>query len=371
MSRRLRVLHLIDNLNYGGMERVLADLVTRLDREQFESHVLGLAYLGRFAQGLETSAGLHVADRMSRASMLWPRRLAHQIRQLAPDVVHSHSGVWYKGSLASRLAGVSRLVHTDHGRPQPDPWTGRFLERMAARRTNVVVAVSEPLAELLVSRVGVDARKLTIVHNGVDTARHRPVADTGRLRRELGLRPETPLLGSIGRLEAIKGYDIMLEAFALLRAAWSGGEPPVLVVAGGGSEQPKLISWAERAGLADAVHLLGWRDDVAELHASFALFTLASRSEGTSISLLEAMSAGLCPVVTDVGGNANVLGPELAHRLVRANDPAALAAAWRVALLDPATRCRDAGTARQQVLESFGLDAMVRAYQRIYLGAAA
>jgi glycosyltransferase involved in cell wall biosynthesis len=300
--------------------------------------------------------------------MLWPGGLAEQIRRIAPDVVHSHSGVWYKGSLAARLGGVPRLVHTDHGRPQPDPWSGRLLDRIAAGRTDVVVAVSEPLAELLVSRVGIDRRKLTIVHNGVDTARHRPREDTGRIRRELGAGIGTPVLGSIGRLEPIKGYDLMLEAFARLRATWNDGEPPVLLIAGGGTEANRLAAWADRAGLGGGVHLLGWRDDVAELHASFTLFTLASRSEGTSISLLEAMSAGLCPIVTDVGGNADVLGPGLAHRLVPPNDPVALASAWRAALLDPGARLRDAEAARRRVVDGFALDGMVRAYSRLYLG---
>src|SRR5262249_2001711 len=158
-----------------------------------------------------------------------------------------------------------------------------------------------------------------------------------------------PVLGSIGRLEPIKGYDIMLEAFGRLWSNWRGEPGPVLVIAGGGGEQAKLASMAERAGCSSGIRLLGWRDDVAELHAMFTLFTLASRSEGTSISLLEAMSAGLCPVVTDVGGNAAVLGPDLAHRLVRPNDPDSLAAAWRAALQEPATRCRDAEAARQRV----------------------
>ena len=369
MSRRLRVLQLIDNLNYGGMERVLADLVRRLAQDRYECHVLGLTYLGQFAEGLESSAGLHVAEPMSSRSMLWPRSLAGQIRRIGPDVVHSHSGVWYKGSLAARLAGVRRLIHTDHGRPQPDPWAGRLLERIAAARTDVIVAVSEPLADLLVHRVGVNRAKLVVVHNGVDTDTHRPRPDAGRVRRELGLSPDTPVLGSIGRLEPIKGYDIMLEAFGRLWGNWSQEPRPVLVIAGDGSEQAKLAALADRIGFSDGIRLLGWRDDVAELHATFNLFTLASRSEGTSISLLEAMSAGLCPVVTDVGGNAGVLGPKLAHRLVRPNDPDALAAAWRAALQSADARCRDAEAARQRVLASFGLDTMVTAYESLYLGA--
>src|SRR5436190_10727478 len=128
MANRIRVLHVIQNLNYGGMERVLSDIVLRCDGERFESHVLCLQYLGRFAEGLEKVATLHVAKPMGSASMLWPRQLAAQIRALAPDVVHSHSGVWYKASLASRLAGVPRFVHTEHGRAQPDSLRNRIVD---------------------------------------------------------------------------------------------------------------------------------------------------------------------------------------------------------------------------------------------------
>src|SRR5262245_53582999 len=117
MSRKIRVLNIINNLNYDGMERMLADLVRRTDPSRLDKHVLALSYLGQFAKGLQDVATLHVADRMPRWSSLWPRRLARQIQQIAPDVVHTHSGVWYKASLAARLAGVRRLIHTEHGRP--------------------------------------------------------------------------------------------------------------------------------------------------------------------------------------------------------------------------------------------------------------
>ena len=97
---------------------------------------------------------------------------------------------------------------------------------------------------------------------------------------------------------------------------------------------------------------------------------MSSHSEGTSVSLLEAMSAQLCPIVTDVGGNAAVLGSILRHRLVPPRDPSALAAVWRDALAEPGRRSADAAAARARVLEAFTLDAMVRAYERLYEGKA-
>ena len=119
-------------------------------------------------------------------------------------------------------------------------------------------------------------------------------------------------------------------------------------------------------GLRDEIRFLGWRDDVHDLYATLVLFTLASRSEGTSVSLLEAMSAGLCPVVTDVGGNADILGEELKHRLVPPEDPVALTNAWENALKDLARRERDARVARSRVTARFGLDSMVKSYEQLY-----
>lgn len=368
MSRRLRVLHVIQNLNYGGMERVLSDIVLRCDRRRFEPHVLCLRYLGRFAKELEGAATLHVAPPMSRSSMVWPRALARQIRSISPDVVHSHSGVWYKASLGSRLAGVPLVLHTEHGRPKPDRIKGRFVDRIGAAGSDIVVAVSEALAVQLARGLAIPKRKILVVPNGVDTEGFRPRADTGRLRAELGLGPATPIIGSIGRLEPIKGYDVMIEAFARLRAR-SANSGAVLVIAGEGSERDSLEAMARARGLDRCVFLMGWRDDVADLHSAFSIFTMSSRSEGTSVSLLEAMSAGIAPVVTDVGGNAAVLGDELRGCLVPSEQPETLAAVWEETLLSGAEADRSRAAARRRVIDAFNVDTMVRAYERIYEGA--
>ena len=369
-TRRTRVLHVIQNLNYGGMERVLSDIALHCDQGRFETHVLCLQYLGRFSKGLEDVATLHVAAPMSRGSMLWPRALATQIRAIAPDVIHSHSGVWYKASLAGRLAGVPRIIHTEHGRGKPDPIRSRLIDRLGASRTDVVVAVSALLAAELVRGLAIPGKKVVAIPNGVDTNAYRPRADTLRLRSELGIGEKTPIIGSIGRLEWIKGYDVMIEAFERLRAS-SADLGAVLVIAGEGTQRLALEETIRARKLDRSVFLLGWRDDVRDMHSAFSLFTMSSRSEGTSISLLEAMSTGLAPVVTDVGGNAAVLGDALRHCLGPSENAAMLAAAWAAALADSARLEEDRSAARKRVVESFALDAMVKAYERVYAGEAA
>jgi glycosyltransferase involved in cell wall biosynthesis len=370
IERKRRVLHVVNNLNYGGMERVVAEIARRTDSSRFETHVLALGYLGHFSQGLGAYATLHLAEPMPRWSMLYPRTFARQLARIAPDVVHLHSGVWYKAGAAASLAGVPYQIYTDHGRQNPDPWLHRAIDRRASRHTDVVVCVSERLGQHVATFVKHPSR-IRVIPNGVDTERYSPRSDDGEFRRELGIAADIPIVGSIGRLETVKGYDVLVRAFAKLRMAYGASAKPVLVLVGDGSERQSLERLASDLGLADSVHFVGWRSDIESLARAFNLFTMSSHSEGTSVSLLEAMSSGLCPVVTDVGGNAAVLGQDLAHRLVPPADPDRLAHALSEALLDRAARENDAHTARARVVQHYGLDSMVQRYEALYSGAPA
>ena len=362
----IRVLHVVRRLHYGGLERVVSEMLRRADRGAFENHVLTLIPPGHFGEGLHEFAELHQAPPMSKASNLRPVALAREIRAIRPDIVHTHSGVWHKAALAARIAGVPVVVHTEHGRAVPDPWIVRKMDWMASSKTDVVIAVSDAVARLLRERVVRHPGRVVVIPNGVDTEQFAPIPDDGQLRTELGVAQDTLIIGSIGRFMPVKGYDVAINAYGLLRREWRGGTPPVLVLAGDGPEREHLQALAVRLGAEAGVRFLGFRDDLGRLLAAFTIFTMSSHSEGMSVSLLEAMSAGLCPVVTDVGGNAAVLGPQLAHRLVPPADPAALAASWVDAFQNEARRRVDAGAARERVLNAFTLDATVEAYSRVY-----
>ena len=369
MTRRTKVLQVVLDLEAGGLERLVADLVRGIDRSRFDVELLALSHLGRYGEGLEAVAPVHTCRSFPLVSLLWPRKVAGLIRRIAPDVVHSHSGVWYKSSKAARLAGVPRVIHTDHGRRHvPDYRRDRFFDTRAARRTDVVVAVSDPLAKHMANGL-VDPAKVRVIRNGVDTKAFAPRPDDGALRASWGIAPGRPVIATVGRFDPIKRYDLMIEAFSHLRA--NGRSPaPALVIAGEGPDEGVLRRRIAELGLSeDDVKLPGWVGDVHPLLALATIFSLSSQSEGTSISLLEAMSAGVCPVVTDVGGNGQVLGENLRHRLVPFGDPKAMAEAWGKVLDDSATRERDGQVARRRVEDVYSLAAMVRAYERLYLEA--
>jgi glycosyltransferase involved in cell wall biosynthesis len=347
------------------MERVLHDLSRGLHGQGFEVHIVVVEAFGKFAEGLAGIARLHQVPAMSRLSLVYPAALVALLKEIAPDVVHSHAGVWFKASRGARLAGVPVVIHTEHGRRVPDLWSDRLIDNLASRSTDQIIAVSEALAQVLRDRVVHDPSRIRVIINGVDVDRLRPVSDVAALRRELDLPDGAPIIGSIGRLEPVKNYQLALRAFALLSAE-TGARSPVLVLVGDGSEREMLQQLATSLGIAQRVRFLGWHDEVERVYGAFDLFTMSSRSEGTSVSLLEAMSSGLCPVVTDVGGNRAVLGPELASLLVPSEDAAALAAGWKVQLSDPDRR-RDFGRrARARVENEFSLRRMVENHVTMY-----
>jgi glycosyltransferase involved in cell wall biosynthesis len=268
--------------------------------------------------------------------------------------------------LAAVQSRVPSIVHTEHGRQQPDPWSARMIDGLAARRTDAIVAVSERLAGDLPGLLHTSPKRVVFIPNGIDTEAYRPRVDDGSLRRELGIASNAPIVGSIGRLESIKAYELMVDAFARF-VATNVGRDAVLVIGGEGSSRPAIERAIENHRLRGRVHLIGWRNDIRALHSAFSVFTLSSKSEGTSISLLEAMSAGIPPVVTDVGGNGAVLGPSLSDGLVPFGDPDALAAGWGRLLATPSVLASVSRLARDRVVTAYGLDRMTRAYEQLYL----
>ena len=362
MTRRIRVLHVVRNLNDGGMERVVADLARTADPGVFDVHVMTLGQFGRFARDAGPHTALHRPPHMTRFSLVRPAALAGAVRRIAPNIVHAHSGTWYKTARASRLVGVP-VVYTDHGRHFPDPWSNRYLDRRAARITDRVVAVSRVLGDYLVARLGVAPEKIEVVPNGIDLRQ----LDARLAAVSVPARDDRIVFGTVGRVERVKGYDVLLAALA----QWPADAPrATTLIAGDGSERRTLEALARRLDLGDRVRFVGWVEEPERFYQLLDAFVLPSRSEGTSISLLEAMAAGRPPIATDVGGNGDVLGDELREWLVRPGDPAALVAKM-VAMARSAELRRQLGAAaRARILASYDLSRTAERYAEVYYSVA-
>jgi glycosyltransferase involved in cell wall biosynthesis len=299
--------------------------------------------------------------------MILPLGLIRSLRLCRPDVVHLHSGAWYKGALAARLAGVPWVVFTEHGRIHDDPWAARQLDRLAARLTDVIVPVSRQLETYLRDTLGVPAGRLRVIENGVDVELCSPGRATAEMRARLRLPTDALVVGSVGRLEHVKGYDRLLKTFAVLKGRSEATSNWHLVLCGDGTERASLELLAEQLGIRKAVTFAGWVDANADVYRCFDVFAVTSRSEGLSLSLLEAMACGIAPVVNDVGANREVLGPALERYAVADGAWDSFAELVAELLRDRAVRARAGAQAATRVRERFSLARVVREYCEVYM----
>ncbi len=365
----MRVTQLVFDLDGGGLETLVASILAGFAGTPVTMSVISLS--GRTGRVGATVLGLvdqfHAIEPWPAVSMAFPLGVARALRRTRADVVHLHSGAWFKGAWAARLARVPRVVYTEHGREHRDTRGTLLLDRQSARLTDAVVAVSARLEEYLARAVHVPRARLRTIVNGVDTRRFAPGPGSADLRGRLGIPPGATVVGSVGRLEAVKAYDRLVAALGRLRSARPGLDAH-LVVCGEGGQRAALEAQVAEAGLVGRVHLPGWIDDLPAWYRLFDVFALSSDSEGLSVSLLEAMACGCAPVVTDVGANAAVLGAELRGQVVPPRDTPALAEA--LAATAGAGGRRDAlgAAARRRVVAAYGLERMLAEYEKVYRG---
>jgi glycosyltransferase involved in cell wall biosynthesis len=363
----VRVTHVVFDLHGGGMESLVGAMAKRFAGSDIRMSVVSLSgRAGRAGSAATPYLYRYESFKPLRGvSMLAPTALVRSLKRIGTDVVHLHTGAWFKGALAGRLAGAG-VLYTEHGRTLEDPWLRRSLDRQAARWTDVVVCVSKPIHQYMQSVLHVPADRLRTIENGIDVERFSAGAPPLNVRARLGVPDDATLIGSVGRLEVVKGYDVLIDAFALLRARMPGPKAVFLVLCGDGSEREALLARAERAGVVDAVRLPGWVDDPVNLYRTLDVFVLPSRSEGASISLLEAMACGAVPVVSAVGANAETLGPSLKEQVVPPLDHRALATAIERTLLDPGRLAAARTLMRGRVEEHYDLRALTRRYEGLY-----
>lgn len=367
-ERPLHIVHITQHLEIGGLESFIMTCCRSHQNSSIRSSVLCLnGYDERYYREL-ASIGTRVAliSKQHRLDLPFLFRAAAFLRQIRADVVHSHGGCFLYAMLIGKLAGISRLIHTVHGMPVEHGFKARSEERVAASLARHVVAVSEQIADDLRKRLPGINSKLTLIINGIDTERFRPVRDQELLhttRQRFGIPPAGLLIGSVGRLEPVKNYPLLIRAFSTLVKQ---GSDAYLLLVGSGSEQAMLQQLAEGPGLAGRVVFTGMQYHLEELYPALDLFVLPSFSEGTSISLLEAQSCGIPAVATAVGGTPQIIRHGENGLLCPSDDGESLAQHLARLLQNSQERQAMGAQGRTRMLHEFSIERMTAHYRRLY-----
>jgi glycosyltransferase involved in cell wall biosynthesis len=327
--------------------------------------------LARSRAGWRTAAFALSRGRGRPRDTLWQSFYLVQAELLRAELArrgHRHVHVHFANPaadvalLAARLSAARgdaaplAFSFTMHGPTEfLDPEGNRLAEK--AREAAFVVCISEYARAELERVAGPEVReRLEVVHCGVDADAFRPAARGGG---------DPPVILCVGRLVAVKGQDVLLEAFARLRA---GGSDARLVLVGDGETRAALAAQAARLGVGEAVQLTGavGQDDIARWYARADVFCLPSYAEGVPVVLMEAMATELPVVTTTVAGIPELVQDGVSGRLVAPGDAGALTDALSGLLADPAARRRMGAAGRARVLEAFEVDGCATALHEVY-----
>jgi glycosyltransferase involved in cell wall biosynthesis len=372
----VRILHLITRLPVGGAERLLVDIARYLPREQFESLVCCIQDRGELAAEVEAAGIPFVClNRMRSKRFDWRAvgDLAELMRRERIDLVHAHL---YHANLYGRLAALRAgvpAIATVHNTYTRTKLHRRLLNRLLARASARVVAVSDDIRRDVLRYDGIPQDKIATIQNGIDVSRVASAMTREAARARLGIPEPSLALGCVARLEEQKGHCYLLDALALLcKEAPAVAMQIRLVVAGDGRLRSELEAQAQSLGVAGMVSFLGTRRDIADILRALDVYVMPSLWEGLSLALLEAMAAGLPIIASDVGGVSQVLGAAPYGFKVPPGNAAALANAVRQVYEQPREHLSVLGKqASQRVREAFSLEAMIGKLAGIYRDAAA
>ncbi|MGU3495157.1 glycosyltransferase [Xanthobacteraceae bacterium A53D] len=354
------IVQIVQRLTPGGLEVLAIDLSNRLGGENviFSLEMTAEEMVRRWsvlAPLADRIVGLRKGAGISPGLFF---ELVRRLKALKPRAVLTHHvGPMLYGCIAARVAGVPVIAHVEHDvwhyrRDPNDRRIARLIDRFVSPH---VVAVSDNVAEAM--RELMPRSSVRVIRNAVDTDRFMP-ADRTAARAALGLPPDVPVVGAAGRLEEVKGQDVLLRAMVRVIGHLPSAH---LVLAGDGSKRAELEALAAELGLAGRVTFLGYRSDMETVFPAFDICVLPSRAEGLPLSVLEAQACGIPMVASDVGSVREGLAPGTS-RLVPPGDPEALGAA--IADLFAALKAHPpANGPRAFVTENFSWERMVAAYE--------
>jgi glycosyltransferase involved in cell wall biosynthesis len=368
-ERVVRILHVIDSLGRGGAENLVIGLSREMKSLGHEVAIVALTSCNEFSE-LTTLYGIEVYHCEFRGSIRSLPSVLKTLVQLGtiarrfrPDVINTH--IFFSDIVTRLLLGWRAPIVTTFHRDE-EWWSmpksqsariKRWLEAVSARHlSRRFIAVSRVASDDAVRYLGIDASRCDVVRNGVDTQRFIPAAATM-------VSPPAPIILQVARFYPEKCHEVSLQAFRQLLHAFPAAQ---LWLVGDGPQRSAIQALALQLGIEKQVRFLGLREDVDMLLRESQLFWLSSRREGLPISLLEAMSAGVVPVVTRVGDIPSLVDHGSNGYIADVGDIDAIARFSESALGQNAARAAMAQRARNTVEGGYAIATTARSYLDIY-----
>jgi len=366
-QKKVRILHVTFNMGFGGTEQVIRQLITNLNLARFECEIACIdGETGAIGQALEAEHGIKIHSRQRAAGLdfetiFWLRKLLKDGRF---DIVHCHQYSPYTYGWFAHWGTGARVVFTEHGRFHPDHYRkkAKYINPFIARTTHKLVAISAATRDALVEYEYLPRDRISVIYNGIApiTIDERP---RSALKAQLQVESDETVIGTVARLDAVKNQALMLKA---LRALLDQNFRVRLILVGDGPERKNLERLAINLNLQESVIFTGFQSQPADYLSLIDIFLLPSFTEGTSMTLLEAMSLGIPAVATRVGGTPEIVTEGETGLLIESNDLKGFTSAIQLLLENPDRRSAMAQQAKRSFEKRFSAQKMVEQYEYCY-----
>lgn len=352
------IVHIVQHLAPGGLETLVLEML-RFAKAEDSVFVISLegnkqTALNHWEKLADFEDQLHFLNKPSGLHLSTFRVLKAKLKQLNANVVHTHHiGPLLYGGTAARLNGIKTLIHTEH-----DAW--HLNNKKAARLQSTLLKVLGPqvvadadfVADQITNKLGY--QRVSTIHNGIDCEKFTD-GNPQKAREFFSLPTDKFIVGTAGRLETVKGQEILIKAFSHLP------QNTHLAIAGCGSQRGILEAQVRTLGLEDRVTFLGLVSDMPRFYQSLNVFCLPSLQEGFPLSTLEAQACGVPCIASDVGAVKETLCPQIGA-LVEPNKVPMLADALSQQL------SQTPQSPRAHILKHFDIRNMVNRYATLAQG---
>ena len=372
--QQVLIAHVIYHFGMGGLENGLVNIINRLPEDKYRHAVICMTGHDHFTERLNKPVDIYDMNKQPGKDLMVYYRLWKIFRQIKPDIVHTRNLSALEAQLPAFLAGVPVRIHGEHGRDvhDLDGHNKRYqkLRKLFSCIVDHYIPLSQDLKNYLTQKVGINKAKITTICNGVDISKFNIDNNINVNHLDIPdgfIKPDTIIIGTVGRLEKVKDQMNLLKAFVLLVKQTEGINTDIkLIMVGDGSQRAALEKIIAKENLQEKVWLTGARNDVAALMHIMSIFVLPSLAEGISNTILEAMACGLPVIATDVGGNSELVDNKQTGWIVPRSDPVAIKEKCLQYIKQPELLEQHSRLSRQRIEQLFSIDTMVNNYNNVY-----
>ncbi|MFH1459647.1 MAG: glycosyltransferase [Candidatus Omnitrophota bacterium] len=357
---KINIVHIVEDLKTGGLERVIAGIVTGIDPERFNLKIWCLFRGGDIYDELKAQGvNVEILGMQSHRDIGFMFKLIRRLKENNIHIIHTHG---YTGTTLGRIAGIIAGVKIILAHVHSTYWDFSFkqlcIEKILSLATDKIICCSESVANFVKGREKVNKDKVTVIYNGVDL-------DKFILKDNQITDKDEYVIGCIASLFAHKGHKYLLAAIKSLISDCS--KKIRLILVGEGQLKDELQDYCRKLGIEKNVKFVGNVLDISEILKGFDIVVLpSSEREGLGIALLEAMAVGIPIIGTTIGGIPEIIQNGINGILIEPKNSGSLASAIN-SMLDDFNKAKTMGATGRKIVEAkFSQEKMLQKISGLY-----